>query len=87
MDNPLLDVVNFLQKPGWPTPVFWLLLAGGIAVATYCFVAIPDQRRFVTVCFACRSGQCGGRRLFGNYRRHILTSLAKLLARRALPFG
>ena len=30
MDNPLIDVVNFLQKSGWPTPVFWLLLAAGI---------------------------------------------------------
>ena len=33
MDNPLIDVVHFLLKPGWPTPVFWLLLAAGIAVA------------------------------------------------------
>ena len=49
MDNPLLDVVNFLQKPGWPTPVFWVLLAGGIAVASYAFVAIPGQRSFVKV--------------------------------------
>lgn len=22
MDNPLIDVVHFMQKPGWPTPVF-----------------------------------------------------------------
>ena len=49
MDNPLIDVVNFLQKPGWPTPVFWLLLAGGIAVAIYAFVAIPGQRSLQNV--------------------------------------
>jgi len=46
MDNPLIDVVNFLQKPGWPTPVFWLLLAAGIGVAIYAFVWIPGQRSF-----------------------------------------
>ena len=44
MDNPLIDVVHFLLKPGWPTPVFWLLLAAGIAVAIYAFVTIPGQR-------------------------------------------
>ena len=49
MDNPLLDVVNFLQKPGWPTPVFWVLLASGIAVAIYAFVAIPGQRSLQNV--------------------------------------
>ena len=40
---------HFLQKPGWPTPVFWLLLAGGIAVAIYAFVASPGQRSFQNV--------------------------------------
>ena len=49
MDNPLLDVVHFLQKPGWPTPVFWLLLVVGIAVAFYAFVAIPGQRSLANV--------------------------------------
>ena len=49
MDNPLIDVVNFLQKPGWPTPVFWLLLAAGIGVAIYAFVSIPGQRSFELV--------------------------------------
>ena len=46
MDNPLLDVVHFLLKPGWPTPVFWLLLAAGIAVALYAFATIPGQQSF-----------------------------------------
>jgi uncharacterized membrane protein YphA (DoxX/SURF4 family) len=46
MSNPYSDVVAFLQKPGWPTPVFWLLLAAGIVVALYAFAVIPGQRRF-----------------------------------------
>jgi len=49
MDNPLIDVANFLQKPGWPTPVFWLLLAAGIGVAFYAFAVIPGQRSFGNV--------------------------------------
>jgi len=49
MDNPLLDVVHFLLKPGWPTPVFWLLLAAGIAVAFYAFAMIPGQRSFANI--------------------------------------
>jgi uncharacterized membrane protein YphA (DoxX/SURF4 family) len=49
MDNPLLDVAHFLGQPGWPTPVFWLLLAGGIGVAIYAFAAIPGQRSFAHV--------------------------------------
>ena len=50
MDNPLLDVVHFLLKPSWPTPVFWLLLAAGIAVAFYAFAMIPGQRSFANIC-------------------------------------
>lgn len=46
MDNPLLDVAHFLQKPGWPTPVFWLLLAAGLLVAIYAFAMVPGQRSF-----------------------------------------
>jgi hypothetical protein len=49
MDNPLLDVDHFLHKPGWPTPVFWVLLAAGVGVAIYAFAAIPGQRRFANV--------------------------------------
>jgi uncharacterized membrane protein YphA (DoxX/SURF4 family) len=50
MNNPVSDIIAFLQKPGWPTPVFWLLLAAGILVAVYAFVTIPGQRRFGNVC-------------------------------------
>jgi hypothetical protein len=49
MDNPLLDVAHFLAQPGWPTPVFWLLLASGIGVAVYAFAAIPGQRSSANV--------------------------------------
>jgi hypothetical protein len=50
MDNPFIDVAHFLQRPGWPTPVFWLLLAVGIGVALYAFAVIPGQRSFGNVC-------------------------------------
>jgi uncharacterized membrane protein YphA (DoxX/SURF4 family) len=50
MNNPVSDVLAFFQKPGWPTPVFWLLLAVGIGVALYAFAAVPGQRRFAHVC-------------------------------------
>jgi uncharacterized membrane protein YphA (DoxX/SURF4 family) len=50
MNDPYSDVLAFLQKPGWPTPVFWLLLAAGIAVAIYAFAVIPGQRRFGNIC-------------------------------------
>jgi hypothetical protein len=50
MNDPVSDVLAFLQKPGWPTPVFWLLLVAGVGVAFYAFIAIPGQRRFVHVC-------------------------------------
>ncbi len=49
MDNPLIDVAHFLQRPGWPTPVFWVLLAAGFGVAVYAFAAIPGQRSFGNV--------------------------------------
>jgi hypothetical protein len=49
MDNPLIDVAHFLHRPGWPTPVFWVLLAAGIGVALYAFAAIPGQRSFANV--------------------------------------
>ena len=90
MDNPLFDVVNFLQKLGWPTPVFWLLLAAGIAVAIYDFAAIPGQRSFAHVwnlVFRLLIGRCGGKRPCGSCRRIIPTSRGTLSARRALPSG
>jgi hypothetical protein len=49
MDNPLIDVAHFLAKPGWPTPVFWLLLIVSIGVAIYAFAMIPGQRSFANL--------------------------------------
>jgi uncharacterized membrane protein YphA (DoxX/SURF4 family) len=42
--NPLSDTITFLLKPGWPTPVFWLLLLGSIAIAFYVYRTVPGQR-------------------------------------------
>lgn len=42
--NPFSDAVHFLQQPAWTTAAYWLLLLGSIAVAAYCFAAIPEQR-------------------------------------------
>jgi len=45
MDNPASDIFAFLTKPAWYTGVFWLILVGSVAVALYCFAAIPGQRQ------------------------------------------
>jgi uncharacterized membrane protein YphA (DoxX/SURF4 family) len=50
MNDPIHDFIAFLQKPAWPTPVFWVLLAASLLIAFYAFVAIPDQRRFGHIC-------------------------------------
>lgn len=42
--DPLSDVLTFLVRPGWPTPVFWLLLFTSIAVAAYILRTMPEQR-------------------------------------------
>jgi uncharacterized membrane protein YphA (DoxX/SURF4 family) len=42
--NPLSDTIAFLLKPGWPTPVFWLLLLGSIAIAAYVYRTVPGQQ-------------------------------------------
>jgi hypothetical protein len=42
--NPFSDAVQFLSQPGWTTPIFWLLLLGGIAVAVYVWRRMPPQR-------------------------------------------
>jgi uncharacterized membrane protein YphA (DoxX/SURF4 family) len=42
--NPLSDVLTFLVQPGWPTPVFWLLLFTSIAIAAYVLRRMPEQR-------------------------------------------
>lgn len=47
--DPVSDIVAFLLKPGWPTPVFWALLLASIALALYVLVTIPSQRRFKPV--------------------------------------
>lgn len=43
--NPISDVLDFVQQPGWPTPVFWALVLASLAIAIYAFAAIPGQRR------------------------------------------
>ena len=47
--DPVSDIIAFLTKPGWPTPVFWLLLAASAAIALYVYAYIPGQRRFPLV--------------------------------------
>lgn len=42
--NPLADVLSFLFSPGWPTAVFWLLLAGGFGLAWLDLRRFPGQR-------------------------------------------
>jgi uncharacterized membrane protein YphA (DoxX/SURF4 family) len=42
--NPFSDAVQFLSQPAWTTPIFWLLLLGGIAVAVYVWRRMPPQR-------------------------------------------
>ena len=42
--NPAADVIGFLTQPGWPTPVFWLLLAASIAIAGVAATRIAEQR-------------------------------------------
>lgn len=42
--NPLDDVLEFLTRPAWPTPVFWLLLIGSGAIAVAVWRREPAQR-------------------------------------------
>lgn len=42
--NPLHDVIQFLSRPGWFTPVFWLLLIASIVLAVLAARADPAQR-------------------------------------------
>ena len=42
--NPLYDAVQFLTKPGWFTPVFWLLLLASVVVAILVWRQQPEQR-------------------------------------------
>jgi uncharacterized membrane protein YphA (DoxX/SURF4 family) len=42
--NPWHDAGQFLTQPGWFTPVFWLLLAGSVAIAVLVWRKEPAQR-------------------------------------------
>ena len=42
--DPLHDAVQFLTRPGWFTPVFWLLLLAAIAIAALVWRRDPAQR-------------------------------------------
>ncbi len=42
--NPLDDLIAFLTKPDWPTPVFWLLLIGSVIIAIIAWRRLPAQR-------------------------------------------
>ena len=42
--NPLHDILAFLTKSGWPTPVFWVLLVVSCAIAVAAWRCEPAQR-------------------------------------------
>jgi uncharacterized membrane protein YphA (DoxX/SURF4 family) len=42
--NPLADILTFLTKPDWPTPVFWLLLVASVVIAAIVWRRAPEQR-------------------------------------------
>jgi uncharacterized membrane protein YphA (DoxX/SURF4 family) len=42
--NPAHDVLEFLSKPAWTTPVFWLLLAASAFIALVIWRREPAQR-------------------------------------------
>jgi hypothetical protein len=44
--DPISDVIDFFQRPGLTTVIFWLLVLGSIAIAVYVFSTMPEQRRF-----------------------------------------
>ena len=48
--NPLHDLLTFLSQPGWPTPVFWLLLLGSLAIAVMVWRRAPEQRGMYPWC-------------------------------------
>jgi uncharacterized membrane protein YphA (DoxX/SURF4 family) len=43
--NPISDVADFLQQPGWTTYAFWVLVLATVAIAVYALITIPGQRR------------------------------------------
>jgi len=42
--NPAQDVLAFLTKAGWPTPVFWVLLVASCSIAFIVWRRDPAQR-------------------------------------------
>ena len=42
--DPLHDVLAFLTRSEWPTPIFWLLLLGSVAIAIAAWQRVPAQR-------------------------------------------
>lgn len=53
--NPISDAIVFLTRPGWPTPVFWLLIAASIAIAAFAWKTVPGQRKAANLFgWACR---------------------------------
>jgi hypothetical protein len=42
--NPISHVLEFLTQPAWPTPLYWLLLVGSIAVAARVASRLYGQR-------------------------------------------
>jgi hypothetical protein len=48
--NPISDVIDFLQQPGWTTAVFWILVVASIAIAIYALATIRSQRSATHVC-------------------------------------
>jgi uncharacterized membrane protein YphA (DoxX/SURF4 family) len=47
--DPFTDVAHFLVQPGWTTLVFWVLIVASIAIASYAWARLPEQRRGVHV--------------------------------------
>ena len=46
LENPISDLIAFLTEPGWPTPVLWLFLISGGAIAAGVWRRFPEQRNF-----------------------------------------
>ncbi len=42
--GPLQQAIEFLSKPAWTTPVYWLLLIASVAVAVTAWRRLPAQR-------------------------------------------
>jgi uncharacterized membrane protein YphA (DoxX/SURF4 family) len=60
-ENPVSDFIEFLTDPIWPTPIFWLLMIGSVAIAILVWRRFPEQR-----CFS-RLAQWGFRLVIGGF--------------------